>query len=498
MDSLWLKSYGNNNKFDVLNDNIDTDVCVIGSGIFGTTCAYYLSKLGFKVVLVDKGALGHGTTGFSTGKITSQHGLFYDYLINSFGMDFAYDYLNANEDAIENIKKIIDYENIKCDFEFKNNFVYTTKTSDLEHLQKEKLALENLNYSCDLVSKTSLPFDIQGALCFKNQAQFNPTKYINSLYVSILNNKGVIFSNTLITDVKQDDDFCYVYNYDNIIKSKFVIIATHFPFINVPGFYFTKMYQSTSYALAIDTKKTLPSGMYISSSEPIFSFRTAKYDGKDLLIVVGADHKTGNSVNYESTYGVLENEIKKYYPDYNILFKWSSNDCISLDKLPYVGTFSSLTPNIFVGTGFKKWGFTSSNIAANIIVDKICGNYNKYAYLFDSSRLKPIKNFKELKNMSVQTSKSLIFDKFKVKDYDFGNVSNDSGTVVKIDGINVGIYKDRQGNIFPINPVCSHLGCLLSWNNADKTWDCPCHGSRFNYKGECISDPAFKDLEKFF
>ena len=238
--------------------------------------------------------------------------------------------------------------------------------------------------------------------------------------------------------------------------------------------------------------------MYISSSEPIFSFRTAKYDGKDLLIVVGADHKTGNSVNYESTYGVLENEIKKYYPDYNILFKWSSNDCISLDKLPYVGTFSSLTPNIFVGTGFKKWGFTSSNIAANIIVDKICGNYNKYAYLFDSSRLKPIKNFKELKNMSVQTSKSLIFDKFKVKDYDFSNVSNDSGTVVKIDGINVGIYKDRQGNIFPINPVCSHLGCLLSWNNADKTWDCPCHGSRFNYKGECISDPAFKDLEKFF
>lgn len=498
MDSLWLNSNKNFNNSNVLKENLETDICIIGAGVFGTTCAYYLSKLGFSVVLVDKGVFGHGTTGFSTGKITSQHGLFYDYLINSFGINFAYDYLKANESAIENIKKIIDDENIKCDFEYKNSFVYTLNKLDLCLFEDEKSALDRLNFNCDLVSKTSLPFDIQCALCFNNQAQFNPIKYINALYNCILDNNGIIFSNTLITDVKKDAEFFYSLSFKNVIKSKFVIVATHFPFINIPGFYFTKMYQSTSYALAFDTKKTLPSGMYISNSTPIFSFRTAKYNGKDVLIVAGADHKTGESVNYDNTYGILENEVKKYYPDCSVLFKWSSNDCISLDKIPYVGLYSSFTPNMFVGTGFKKWGFSTSNIAANIIVDKICGRQNNYEYLFDSSRLKPIKNFKELKNVSVQTSKSLIFDKFKVKEYDFTDIPNNSGDVIKINGINVGVYKDSDGNIFAVNPVCSHLGCLLSWNNADKTWDCPCHGSRFNYMGECISDPAFKRLETFF
>ena len=456
-----------------------------------------MSKLGFSVALVDKGALGHGTTAFSTGKITSQHGLFYDYLINSFGVNFAYDYLRDNETAIGNIKQIIDEENIKCDFEYKNNFVYTLDKSDLNHFENEKLALDKLNFSCELVSKTSLPFDVQCALCFRNQAQFNPIKYINALYNCILNNNGIIFSDTLITDVKQDNGFFISSGLTNVIKSKFVIVATHFPFINVPGFYFTKMYQSSSYGIAIDTKKTLPSGMYISNGNPSFSFRTAKYNDKDVLVVVGGDHKTGVSVNYNDTYGVLENEVKKYYPDYSILFKWSSNDCISLDKIPYVGVYSAFTPNMFVGTGFKKWGFSTSNIDANIIVDKICGKQNEFEYLFDSSRLKPIKNFDELKNISIQTSKSLVFDKFKIKDYDFTDISDDSGSVVKIDGVNVGVYKDSDGNIFAVNPVCSHLGCLLSWNNADKTWDCPCHGSRFDYTGKCISDPAFKNLETF-
>lgn len=498
MDSLWLNSVEHFNGSDLLKENLETDACIIGAGVFGTTCAYYLLKLGFSVILVDKGDLGHGTTGFSTGKITSQHGLFYDYLINSFGIDFAYDYLCANEGSIESINKIIDEENIKCDFEYKNNFVYSLNKSDLKLFEDEKSALDKLNFKCDLVSKTSLPFDVGCALCFKSQAQFNPIKYVDSLYNCILNNNGLIFSNTVITDVKQDGEFFYSLSLNNMIKSKFVIVATHFPFINIPGFYFTKMYQSTSYVIAVETKKTLPSGMYVSNSSPIFSFRTAKYNGKDVLIVAGGDHKTGDSVNYDDTYGVLENEVKKYYPDSSVLFKWSSNDCISLDKIPYVGSYSAFTPNMFVGTGFKKWGFSSSNIAANIIVDKICGKQNKFEYLFDSSRLKPIKNFKELKNVSVQTSKSLIFDKFKVKDYDFSNISNDSGSVVKIDGVNVGIYKDPDGNVFAVNPVCSHLGCLLAWNNADKTWDCPCHGSRFNYRGECISDPAFKSLETFF
>ena len=257
------------------------------------------------------------------------------------------------------------------------------------------------------------------------------------------------------------------------------------------------MYQSTSYVLGIDTHSKLFDGIYINPSQPIFSFRTAQFGDKRILILAGADHKTGFAPTHESTYDALENVAKKYYPKSKVLFKWNTRDCISLDKIPYIGNLSSLMPNAYVATGFNKWGITSSNVAANIIVDKILGNENKYSFLFDSSRLKPIKNRIELKNMGAQVFKSFVTNRIKIPEEEISKIKNDNGGIIKIDGKNVGIYKDTSGNIFAINPTCTHLGCLLTWNNLDKTWDCPCHGSRFNFKGENIYDPAFNNLEKY-
>ena len=340
--------------------------------------------------------------GHTTAKITSSHGLFYNYLIKSYSKKFASDYLKVNELAIENIKEIIDSERIKCDFEYQNNYVYTTNKSEISSIKKEVDAVQSLGFPCEFVTKTGLPFEIEGAICFKNQAQFHPLKYLYGLCNSIISHTGEIFSNTLVTNVEQLLDNTYmVYANNHKIKSTYVIVATHYPFINFPGFYFTKMYQSTSYIIAIDPKKTLFNGMYISSSEPIFSYRTAKFGSRKLLLIGGADHKTGHPSCYQDTYGILENEAKKYYPDCEILYRWNTRDCISLDKIPYVGEYSNTMPNVFVGSGFKKWGMTSSNVAANIIVDKICNRKNKYEYLFRSSRLKPIKNRDEVKNMQI-------------------------------------------------------------------------------------------------
>ena len=247
--------------------------------------------------------------------------------------------------------------------------------------------------------------------------------------------------------------------------------------------------------IAANTKKTLFNGMYISASSPVFSFRTAKYDAKDLLLIGGSEHKTGHSSSYEDTYGRLENLAKMYYPDCEVLFKWNTRDCVSLDKLPYIGLFSPNMPNVFVGTGFKKWGMSLSNVASNIIVDKICGNYNKYEYLFKPTRLNPIKNRIEFKDMLVQSTNSLFFDKFKKSDISFDDIANNSGGIVEINGEKVGIYKDLHGKIYAVKPVCTHLGCLLSWNDIDKTWDCPCHGSRFNFDGKNLYEPALKNLD---
>lgn len=498
MNSFWIDSIKNEQNFEKLNNDIETDVCIIGAGIFGITCAYYLSNLGYNVTVLEKYKVGQKTTGHSTAKITSQHGFFYDYLITSYGKKFAKYYLDANEEAIKNIKDIIDNEKISCDFEYQNNYVYTTKKSELRAIKKEVSAVESLGFqNCDFVTKAGLPFKIEGAVCFKKQAQFNPSKYILGLCKSIISKNGKIFTNTTVTDVKKENDNYITFTENNIVKSKYVIVASHYPFINFPGFYFTKMYQSTSYVIAVDTKKSLFNGMYVNFTNPIFSYRTAKLNGKNILLVAGGDHKTGQPTSYKDSYGILEDEVKKYYPDCEVISRWNTRDCIPLDKIPYIGRYSNIMPNMFVGTGFKKWGITSSNVAANIIVDSIKGKVNKYAYLFDSTRLKPIKNKDEMKNILVQSTNSLFLDKMKKTNIEFEQIKSNSGSIIEINHQKVGIYKDNENKVYAVKPICTHLGCLLSWNDVDKTWDCPCHGSRFDYTGKNIYDPAFKNLETY-
>lgn len=496
MNSLWLKN-SNKNNFEKLNSDITSDVCIIGAGIFGLTCAYYLSKAGLKVTVVEKSQIARKTTGHTTGKITSQHGLIYTYLNETYGEKFARDYLFANQEAIQNIKNIIDIENINCDFEKQSSFVYTTNESEINTIKKEVDCVNSLGFPANFVTKVGLPFEIAGSIQFSNQAQFNPIKYINGLCDCIQKNNGKIYTNTTVSNVKHTDGSFLSFTDNGTINSKYVILASHYPFLNFPGMYFLKMYQSSSYVIGIDPKKTLFNGMYISSSSPVYSFRTANYNGRKILLLGGASHRTGTPIIYKQSYGLLENYAKELYPNCEILFRWDTRDCITLDKIPYIGLFSSMINGLYVGTGFNKWGMTSSNVAANIICDDILNNQNRFAYLFDSTRLHPIKNKGEMKNMVVESVSSLFIKKVKDAKMSFNDIPNDSGGIIEINNQKVGIYKNPSGKIFAVKPICTHLGCLLSWNNTDKTWDCPCHGSRFDYTGKNIYDPAFKNLEIF-
>ena len=495
MSSYWIDSTKDDFNMTKLDKDLETDVCIIGAGIFGLTTAYYLSKKGFNVVVLDKHGIGEKASGYTSAKITSQHGLIYDYLYNSFSKDFAKKYLYANEESIKNIQNIIETENIECDFETKSNYVYTMDISEVPKIEKEVDTVKSLGFDCRLVNNTDLPIKISAAIEFPNQAQFHPRKYMLGLAKIILNNGGKIFTNTAVFDVKKDDDYYLILTENNSVKCKYVVLASHYPFLNIPGFYFLKMYQDTSYVIGVDTKTKLFDGMYINSKSPIYSFRTAKYKDKEILLLGGAGHKTGNEVDYSSTYGTLEKEAKKLYPNCEILYRWNTRDCITLDKIPYIGEFSNVYPNIYIGTGFNKWGMTSSNVASNIITDKILGISNEYEDIFSSTRMSPIKNRWEMKNMIKESVSSIVINKFKIPSSTIDNIKNDNGAIVNIDGQKVGIYKDTSGNIFAVRPICTHLGCLLSWNNVDKTWDCPCHGSRFDYIGKNIYDPAIKNLE---
>ena len=502
MNSYWISSMSKNENTNSIDNNYEVDACVIGAGLTGLSTAYYLAKNGLKVIVLDKSGIGKKTSGHTTAKITLNHGLIYDYLINSFGVDFALGYFESNKKAISDIKNIIDSENINCDFEYKNNYIYTTKQEDLTKIHNEVKALNILSGEdfAHFITDCGLSFKITGAIETKNQAQFHPIKYSFGLAKAIQNYGGLIFTNSLVNDIEKSEDCYSCYSGEYVVKSKYVIIASHYPFINFPGFYFSKMYQSTAYAIGIETSKKLPDGMYINTGEPVLSFRTIKQDdNKRLLIISGGNHKTGYSPDSEAFYGYnyLEKEAKKLYPDCKILYKWNTRDCITLDKIPYIGEFSLFMPNVFVATGFNKWGMTSSNIAANIIKDEILGISNKYSDIYNSSRFSPIKNRGEMKNMLNQVFHSFVTNRIKIPDDDLSSIKRDNGGIIRINGVAVGIYKDKDEKIFAVDPTCTHLGCLLTWNNVDKTWDCPCHGSRFDYHGKNLYDPAFKDLDTF-
>ena len=494
MKSLWIETTKDEISLEPLRKDEETEVCVIGAGLFGLTTAYYLTELGKKVIVIEKGEIGEKASGNTTGKISSLHGLFYDHLISDYGEDYARKYLEANEKTIQNIKDIIQKEQIECELTEQSAFVYTTKQDEIQEIEKEVEAVKKLGKDAQFVTNIGLPFKIKGAIEFKNQAQFHPRKYMLGLAKSILK-QNKIYNYTTVTDVSKEGEQFKIYTDRGNITAKYVVLATHYPIVNMTGFYFTKMYQSTSYLIAIETDKKLPKGMYINAKEPIYTFRTATYNEKEILLIGGSGHKTGEPIENNSHYEELEKKAKELYPDCKVLFRWNTRDCISLDKIPYIGEFSNVMKNMYVGTGFNKWGITSSNIAANIIADKIIGEENEYEEIFTATRMKPIKNRWEVENMLKETVNSIALNKFKIDSWNLDLIEKDNGAIVEINGENVGIYKDIQGKIYAVKPNCSHLGCLLSWNNLDKTWDCPCHGSRFDYRGRNIYEPAIKDLD---
>ena len=449
-------------------------------------------------IIERKENIGIGISGHTTAKITSQHGAIYHYLKDQYGLDFAKNYFLANEKAIFDIENIIKENNISCDFEKQSSFLYSTSKDEEIKLKNEFDAVSKINKEAKLRTDVKLPLEITSAIEFPNQAMFNPYKYINALADKITKQDGDIFVNTTCYDIDNENDMYICKTENNNIYAKNVVIATHYPFLNIPGFYFSKIYQSSSYVIAISLEGTKWNkdfdGMYINIEKPIYSFRKVNFNGENLLLLGGGGHKTGEMQEKDIGYNSLIEAVKKWFPDCKIKYKWSANDCISLDKIPYIGEFSSLYPNIYVGTGFNKWGMTSSYVAGKIVSDKILEKENKYEDIFKATRTNFFVNKDEVKNMVTDTLKAQVVD--RVKEENNSKPEKEEGKIIERNGEKIGVYIDENGKTFAVKPVCTHLGCILSWNKEDKTWDCPCHGSRFDYTGKQIENPAIKDLEQ--
>ena len=411
--------------FEELSGEKITDVLIIGGGMCGILCAYFLQKAGVDYILAEGGRIGCGITKDTTAKITAQHGLIYNKLIKQFGEEKAGLYLAVNLSALSEFIGMCG--EIDCDFESKPAYVYSL--SEREKIEDEVSAVNRLGFPAEFCTDTPLPFDIEGAVCFPDQAQFNPFKFISAV------SKGLnIYENTFIREITPNT----VILKNGKISAKKIIVATHFPFINKHGSYFIKLYQQRSYVSAFSGCPNLE-GMYLEDNG--MSFRN--YNG--LLFIGGNSHRTGKK---GGGWEELRRFAKNYYPGSKEEYIWAAQDCMSLDGVPYIGKYSKNTPDLYVASGFNKWGMTSSMAAAKILTDMVLGKRNEFSKVFSPQRsvLKP----------------QLFINAFEA-------VSN---------------------LITPAKRRCPHLGCALKWNPAEHTWDCPCHGSRFESDGELIDNPA--------
>jgi len=417
--------------FEKLHGDIKTDVLVIGGGLTGILCAHFLRCAGVDTVLVEARRLCGGTTGKTTAKITFQHGLIYADLIRRFGAERAKMYLEANRSALRQYRRLA--RKIVCDFEDKNFFVYSRE--NINKIERELEALSQLGMQADLVRKLPLPFSVAGAVGVRQQAQFHPLKFVAGLVDGLR-----IYEHT---EVRELQGLTAVTDHGRIRAEK-IIAATHFPFLNKHGSYFLKLYQHRSYVLALKGAADLQE-MYTDAAENGLSFRKTG----DLLLLGGGSHRTGKS---GGDWRELEAFAKVHYPGAEVHCRWATQDCMSLDGVPYIGPYSRNTEGLYVATGFNKWGMTGAMTAAMILSDLVCGRENPYAPAFSPSR-------------------SILHPQLAV---------NCGETILHL--------------LKPTRPRCPHMGCALQWNPQERSWDCSCHGSRFSEKGRLLDTPATGDL----
>ncbi|WP_368490095.1 FAD-dependent oxidoreductase [Clostridium sp. BJN0013] len=478
MESVW-NSEVDFRKREALNKNIECDTVIIGAGMAGLLTAYMLNKSGKEVVVIDAKTTASGVTKNTTAKITCQHDLIYDNLIKKFGKEGARQYAKANGLAIQRYKEIIDEENIDCNFEYKDAYVYSLDNT--QSLENEYSAAKKLEIDAELVDKVNLPFKVKMALKFKNQAQFNPLKFLKPI-----SEKLTIYENTTALDITEENS---VVTKDGIeIKANKIVVATHYPFLNTPGYYFMRIHQERSYVIALENAQNV-NGMYIGIDKNSYSFRNYK----NLLLLGGIAQRTGENEE-GGAYDKLRKAAKKFYPNSMEKYHWSAQDCMTLDNIPYIGHYSSKTPNIYVETGFKKWGMTSSMAAAIIISDMILEKENDFSKIFSPERFDISTSMKNAAKDLITTAKNFIAQRIDIPDENLKNIERGHGGIVDYKDQKVGVYKDNDGNVFTVSTKCAHLGCELHWNADELTWDCPCHGSRYDYKGNWIQSPTNKSL----
>ena len=490
--SFWIVS-GDHTDFPPLDGPVSVDVAVLGGGIVGITAARELKRAGKTVALVESNRVARGVTGYTTAKVTAGHNVIYQHLERHFGHEGARLYAEANQAAVEHVVRVADEEGIDCDLERTRNYVYTESEDDVETLRGETEACARAGLPASFVEVTELPFHVAGAVALENQAQFHPRKYLLPLAAALPGDGSHVFELTRALDV-DENDICRVTTDHGEIRAHSVIVATHLPILD-RGLFFAKSHPTREYVVAarVDEERAVR-GMYISSDEPTRSVRTTPFERGRLLIVGGEKHKTGQEPHpgerYERLAAWARDRFGVEAPEY----WWSTQDNFSVDRVPYVGRLTRGSEHVFVATGFSAWGMSNGVAAGLLLTDLVLGRDNPYASLYDANRLKPAASAVDFVKENANVAKRFFGDRVAARSDDISGLGAGDGRVVKVRGARVAVHRGDDGILHGVSAVCTHLACIVQWNSSERSWDCPCHGSRFAADGTVVQGPAVKDL----
>lgn len=489
---LWIDQ-GLQKRFPQLRGELQTDVVIIGGGITGMTAALQLKQAGKKVIVVELSRVSFGESGHTTGHLTESFDETYSTLISNFGIDGARLAAQSSRRAIEKIEDNVRKFGIRCDFDRVAGYRFTESKGGRSELEKEADAASRIGVHVDFVDSAPLPFENHGALRFEHQAQFQPYKYVTALANLIHGEGSLIYEDTKVLDVKEGEP-CKVVTDKGTIVCKDVIVAANVPILN-KFFLHTKIAAYRTYAIAITLRdNSAVPGLFWDTQDPYHYIRSHRDESRNYVIIGGSDHKTGQEDHTEQSFRKLISYAHERFNMDALAYRWSGQIIEPVDGLPFIGK-NPMSEHIYVATGYSGTGLTFGTVAGLLLSDLINGETNPWADLYDARRFKPLASASSYISENIDFPSHLIADRLKpTDDNDLNHIRENEGRIVRIGAKKVAAYRDPDGQMHLMSPVCPHLGCYVGWNEAEKSWDCPCHGSRFSPCGEVLNGPAVENL----
>jgi glycine/D-amino acid oxidase-like deaminating enzyme/nitrite reductase/ring-hydroxylating ferredoxin subunit len=495
--SFWVAST-EQTSFPPLQGRVQVDVAVIGGGIAGITAATLLKDGGRTVALLDSKPILRGATGYTTAKLTAGHGLLYGHLIKRFGTDKARAYAEANQAAIEQVDSLVRSHGIDCDFRRRANYVYADEREERSAIEEEVEAEAKLGLPATFVAEPPLPFATRGAVRLDGQAEFHPRKYLLPLAHRLADDGSHVFEATRAHQVEEDRGTCRVATDRGTVEAAYVLVLTQIPFLD-RGLFFTKVHPYRAYVLAAPIERAnAPDGMFVSSKSPTRSIRTTPRDGGLLLLLGGEGHKTGTDSENERRFETLHEFLRRHFEAGPIEYRWATQDYYAVDRVPYIGPLTRRSRRIHVATGFSGWGMTNGTVAGMILADVVAGDENRWADLYRSKRWKPRAAAARFAKENASVAKHWFADGLTLPERrSVQALEPGDAAVLRLAGRKAAVHREGDGTVHAVSATCTHLACLVHWNPAERSWDCPCHGSRFAVDGRVLQGPAVRDLPRF-